>query len=147
MTNRGVEKLAQRHTDLVLAVHKALALLNMYLIDSRRAPTAVEEAARELEAAAVPLRLAPTHRASNETEAEFAALQQREWRRLHPEKAEALHKQRKREAKIERRMKRGMTREQAEAHADSGAHLNARIGDDYDALLDIDIPTVDVRDL
>jgi hypothetical protein len=48
-------------------------------------------------------------------------------------------------------MAAGMTQEAAEAHADSGAWLSSTekgaYKDEYDDMLDIDIPTVDVKDL
>jgi hypothetical protein len=83
-----------------LALHKALALLRMHLLDPVLAPNAVEEAVRELEEATVPLRLTPLRRVEKTAPS--------------PEQREAM---------IAVRMASGMTREQAETHVSTGSRI------------------------
>ena len=77
----AAEKLAERHVNQTLAVHKALALLRMYLVDPGLAPHAVEDAVQELEQAVAPIRQAPLPRVANQTKAEHTAEVARERRR------------------------------------------------------------------
>jgi hypothetical protein len=150
----GPDKMAVRYAMQTLALHKALALLRMYLTDPKLAPSGVEEAVRELEIATEPLRYVPVPRVKGQTKADRDAERQKERRRADPEKYDKF----KRDEKIKRRMAAGMTREMAEAHADSGSRLSPRGYDmdaeDYDPALDLadedefpPIPTVSVDEL
>jgi hypothetical protein len=150
----GPDKMAVRYAMQTLALHKALALLRMYLIDPKLIPTGVEEAIRELEIATEPLRYVPVPRVEGETRAERTMHRQRERRAQGLESYDANL----REKKIERRMAAGMSRKMAEVHADSGARLSPRGYDmdaeGYDPNLDLaeedefpPIPTVSIEEL
>jgi hypothetical protein len=154
MSNQGQAKAAARYALQTLALHKALALLRMYLIDPRLAPSAVEEAVRELEIATEPLRYVPSGKVNGQTKADRDAERQKERRQAEPEKYDTYL----RDLKIERRMAAGMTREVAEAHADSGSRLSPRgydmDADGYDPNLDLadedefpPVPSVSVEEL
>jgi hypothetical protein len=123
-----MDKLVLRHTLQTLAAHKAIALLRMYLIDSTKAPYAVEEALRELEIVTEPTRTnIRVKRVDGQTKKEHTSERQRKRRLANPEKYDNI----KREGKIKRRMDRGMSREMAEIHADSGARFGPG-GEDLD---------------
>lgn len=123
---------AHRYAKQVLALHQALALGRLYLLDPKYAPTAVEDLVAILENATEPLRHVPVPPVEGETKNERAARGARRRRVENPEKYEASRQAIHREEKIKRRMAAGMSREMAEAHADSGSRLSPR-GYDMDA--------------
>ena len=109
-----------RYTEQCLLLHQVSGLIGMYLADSRRRPTAIEEAKRLLDIGLEAQRYVPCPPVKGQTAEDRHNEYTREQRRLHPERYEKKPKD---------------------------DTWNPQVKDWLDELADVDIPTVDIRDL